>query len=95
MIGNPPASGIPASIKSIIIPLRMNFVGFGTKGHIRHSFDPAAAMVSVVGSPLYVPAAFANGTGQFVDQMQRAAFLNLMDSEHRWHVWWGPPLTSK
>jgi hypothetical protein len=86
MIGNPPASGIPASIKSIIIPLRMNFVGFGTKGQISHSFDPEPAVASVIGSPLYVPAAFPNGTGQFVDQMQRAAFWNLMDSEHHWHV---------
>jgi hypothetical protein len=86
MIGNPPASGMPASIKSIIIPLRMNFVGFGTRGFISHSFDPEPAVASVVGSPLYVPAAFPNGTGQFVDQMQRAAFWNLMDSEHDWHV---------
>jgi hypothetical protein len=86
MIGSPPQSGSPVSIKSIIIPLRMNFVGFGTHGHISHSFDPEPAVANILGSPLYVPAAFPNGFGQFGDQMQRAAFWNLMDSEHKWHV---------
>jgi hypothetical protein len=86
MIGSPPQSGSPVSIKSIIIPLRMNFVGFGKHGQISHSFDPEPAVASILGSPLYVPAAFPNGFGQFGDQMQRAAFWNQMDSEHKWHV---------
>ena len=86
MIGSPPTSGIPALIKSIIIPLRMNFVGFGKHGEVHHSFNPEAAVANILGSPLYVPATFANGFGQFGDQMQRAAFWNLMDSGHKWHV---------
>lgn len=52
MIGNPPASGTPAAINSIIIPLRMNFVGFGTKGRISHTFDPSPAVANIIGSPL-------------------------------------------
>src|ERR1700680_3199506 len=43
MIGYPPKSGRSASIKSVIIPLRMNFVGFGPNHDVSHSFDPAPA----------------------------------------------------
>ena len=92
MIGYPPASGTSAGIKSVIIPLHMNFVGFGTKGRISHSFDPSPAVANIMGSPLYVPAVFPNGTGQFGDQMQRAAFWNQMDSYHRWHVLMNGPV---
>ena len=86
MIGNVPKSGRSALIKTVIIPLRMNFVGFGDNFDISHSFDPAPAVANMIASPLYVPAQFPNGFGQFTDQMQRAAFWNLMDSDHDWHV---------
>ena len=91
MVGNRPQSGRPASIKSVIIPLRMNFVYFGTKGDINRSFDPMRAVENMVHSPLYVPAQFPNGVGQFGDQMQRAAFWNQMDNERKWHIEMDPP----
>jgi hypothetical protein len=85
MIGHPPASGRSASIKSVIIPLRMNFVGFGPG--LDHTFDPRPAVTNIVNSPLYVPTSWPGGFfGQFVDSMQRAAFWNLMDRDHDWHV---------
>lgn len=86
MIGYPPRSGRSASIRTVIIPLRMNFSFFGANQDVSHSFDPAAAVANIMGSPLYQRARFPNGTGQFVDQMQRAAFWNLMDANHSWHV---------
>jgi len=86
MVGFPPASGRTATFKSVIVPLRMNFVGFGANGDVNHTFDPAAAVVNVTHSPLYKPAAFINGVGQFGDQMQRAAFWNQMNKDHTWHV---------
>lgn len=86
MVGFQPQSGRSAFIKSVIIPLRMNFVGFGPNQDISHSFDPAPAVTNMLNSPLYMPAAFPNGYGQFVDQMQRAAFWNYMDADHSWHV---------
>jgi hypothetical protein len=86
MIGYPPRSGRSASIRTVIIPLRMNFVFFGDNFDVSHSFDPAPAVANITGSPLYRSARFANGTGQFVDQMQRAAFWNQMDPNHNWHV---------
>jgi hypothetical protein len=91
MIGYPPKSGRSTSVKTLIIPLRMNFVFFGGNFDVSHSFDPAPAVANIVGSPLYLPAHFPNGTGQFGDQMQRAAFWNQMDPRHRWHVYMDEP----
>jgi hypothetical protein len=89
MVGKNPKSGLATTIRSIIIPLRMNFTGFGDDGDL--IFDPAPAVTNIVGSPLYQPAAFPNGTGQFCDQMQRAAFWNRMDKDHQWHVYMDQP----
>jgi hypothetical protein len=86
MIGYPPRSGLSANIRTVIIPLRMNFVFFGANFDVSHSFDPAPAVANIIASPLYQNAAYPNGTGQFVDQMQRAAFWNEMDPGHNWHV---------
>jgi hypothetical protein len=86
MVGYRPQSGRPALIKSVIIPLRMNFAFFGANGDVSHSFDPSPAVANIIRSPLYKPAPFANGVGQFVDQMQRAAFWHQMDEGHDWHV---------
>ena len=88
MIGYQPASGRHAFIKSVIIPLRMNFVGFSQD----HSFDPTPAVTNIVNSPLYMPTSWPGGFfGQFVESMQRAAFWNLMDRDHDWHVKMDPP----
>ena len=92
MVGYRPQSGRSATLKSVIIPLRMNFVNFGPNFNISKTFDPAPAVINMVHSPLYVAAPFPNGTGQFVDQMQRAAFWNQMDKGHQWHVIMDTPL---
>ena len=86
MVGYKPQSGRSADIRSVIIPLRINFVFFGDNQDVSATFDPARAVANIVGSPLYVPAHFPNGYGQFGDQMQRAAFWNRMDPGHQWHV---------
>jgi hypothetical protein len=86
MVGYRPQSGRSARLDSVIIPLRMNFVGFGINFNINKTFDPAPAVKNIIHSPMYVPAKFPNGVGQFVDQMQRAAFWNQMDENHGWHV---------
>ena len=95
MVGHAPHSGRPTSIKSVIVPLRMNFVGFGQNQDVSQSFEPSSAVTNMVGSPLYVPAHFPNGFGQFGDQMQRAAFWNQMDSNHGWHVWMAAPVVAQ
>jgi hypothetical protein len=91
MIGKDPKTGHSSTIQSIIIPLRLNFTGLGPDGSSTLTFDPGTAVTSMVGSPLYQAAEFPNGTGQFCDQMQRAAFWNLMDKQHRWHVYMDQP----
>lgn len=87
MIGFKPTSGRPALIKSVIIPLRMNFVGFSPDQSLNHTFEPGPAVTNIVNSPLYVPTSWPGGFhGQFIDSMQRAAFWNAMDKDHSWHV---------
>jgi hypothetical protein len=94
MVGYAPHSGRQATFRSVLIPLRMNFSFFGANQDVSHSFEPASAVANMAGSPLYLPAHFPNGTGQFGDQMQRAAFWNHMDSGHQWHVWMAPPVVA-
>ena len=86
MVGYTPRSGREAHVRSVIIPLRMNFNFFGANQDVSFTFEPAAAVTNMVGSPLYKPAMYANGYGQFVDQMQRATFWNKMDPGRNWHV---------
>jgi hypothetical protein len=92
MVGHRPSSGRSAVLRSVIVPLRMNFSGFGADGSVSHSFEPAPAVRNVTHSPLYRAAAFPNGVGQFGDQMQRAAFWNQMDAQHRWHLLMDEPV---
>jgi hypothetical protein len=94
MVGYSPKSGKTASIRSVIIPLRMNFQYFGDNYDVSSSFEPGPAVDNMVASPMYVPAAFPNGTGQFGDQMQRAAFWNKMDAGHSWHLKMAAPVVA-
>jgi hypothetical protein len=86
MLGYPPRSGRTVHLRSVIVPLRMRFMFFGTNGDVNVDFSPAPAVTNIVNSPMYQDASFVNGVGQFGDQMQRAAFWNKMDAEHEWHV---------
>jgi hypothetical protein len=82
MVGHPPLSGLTTHVRTLIVPLRLTFTGFGPDV----IFDPDTAVDNIVHSPMFNDAKFPNGVGQFGDQMQRAAFWNKMDSQHRWHV---------
>lgn len=86
MLGHPPRSGQPSDIRSVIIPLRMRFVGFGPNQDVAVDFDPKDAVKNIVNSPIYQDASFPNGVGQFNDMMQRATFWNKMDAGREWHV---------
>jgi hypothetical protein len=44
MVGFPPASGKTANICSVIVPLRMNFVGLGPGDHV---FEPTRAVLNI------------------------------------------------
>jgi hypothetical protein len=86
MLGHPPRSGQPSHIRSVIVPLRMRFVGFGPNQDVAVDFDPKDAVRNIVNSPIYQDASFPNGVGQFNDMMQRATFWNKMDAGREWHV---------
>jgi hypothetical protein len=95
MVGYPPSSGRTAKFKSVIVPLRMNFIFFGQNGDVNITFEPGQAVQNIVNSPLYNEASFANGRGQFGDQMQRATFWNGMDRQHNWHVLMDQPRVAR
>jgi hypothetical protein len=86
MLGYPPKSGRKAAFRSVIIPLRMHFIGFGPNGSINVDFDPLPAVNNMIHSPMYRDANFVNGYGQFGEMMQRAAFWNKMDEDREWSV---------
>ena len=81
MLGYPPKSGRSAAFRSVVIPLRMRFMGFGPNGNGVVTFHPAPAVTNIVHSPMYRNASFVNGSRQFGEMMQRAAFWNQMDQK--------------
>jgi len=83
MLGHPPRSGRQAEFRSVIVPLRMTFYGFGPNPIV---FDPGPAVTNIIHSPMYQNAQFANGFGQFGEMMQRATFWNKMDEDKEWRV---------
>ncbi len=95
MLGYAPTSGRATHLRSVIVPLRMSFVGFGSDGTVAVDFDPQAAVTNVVHSPLYQEGQFPNGVGQFGDMMQRATFWNKMDAERKWHVQMAAPRVAR
>jgi hypothetical protein len=92
MLGFPPRTGKPSKFRSIIVPLRMKFLGFGPNQDINVTFDPKDAVTNMVNSPMFQEARFPNGFGQFGDMLQRATFWNKMDPEREWHVRMADPV---
>jgi hypothetical protein len=91
MVGAAPASGRTARLKTVVIPLRMTFVGFGPDV----TLEPGRAVTNMLRSPIFNSAQFANGRGQFGDQLQRATFWNQMDRKRKWHTVFDAPEVSR
>jgi len=87
MVGYQPRSGKSTTVRPVIIPLRVRFQFFEQDA----TFEPDIAVKNILASPIFNDAQFANGTGQFGDQLQRATFWNKMDPQHRWHVRFSKP----
>ena len=83
MVGYPPQSGKSSRLRSVIVPLRMEFAFFADAPIV---FDPGIAVQNILDSPLYEEASFVNGVGQFGDMLQRTTFWNRMDPGRNWHV---------
>ena len=96
MVGYQPRSGRSTSVRSVIVPMKITFAGFGPNRDVSVTFDPTPAVTSIAGSPMYNNASWPGGfRGQFVDSMQRAAFWNKMDGDHSWHVRMDRPRIAK
>lgn len=91
MLGHQPRSGKRTQIKSVVIPLRFHFVGFGPNGDVNVDFDPTPAVNNILASPIFNDASFANGMGQFNEMEQRATFFNKMDPQRNWSVKFARP----
>jgi len=91
MAGVSPKSGRTAELKTVVVPLRMVFTGFDQNA----TFEPGVAVRNMLRSPIFNEANFANGRGQFGDQMQRATFWNQMNSKHTWHTLMAEPDVSR
>ena len=83
MVGYPPKSGKSSRLRSVIVPLRMEFAFFTDQPVV---FEPGVAVQNILDSPLYHDASFVNGVGQFGDMLQRTTFWNRMDPGRNWHV---------
>jgi hypothetical protein len=90
MLGADPSSGRTTTLKTVVVPLRLQFVGFDGVPPVV-TFEPRRAVRNMLRSPIFNDASFANGRGQFGDQLQRATFWNRMDPRKRWHTLMAEP----
>ena len=90
MVGAAPSSGKTVTLKTVVVPLRMKFVGFAQDA----TLEPGRAVRNMLRSPIFNDAQFANGRGQFGDQFQRATFWNQMDRKKQWHTLFAEPEVS-
>jgi len=91
MLGAAPKSGRTVALKTVVVPLRMVFKGFGPDV----VFEPTFAVNNMLQSPMFKDASYLNGRGQFADQMQRATFWNQMDAKRQWHTLMADPDRSR
>ena len=91
MLGSPPVANQTTRLKTVLVPLRMVFSGFA----VDVTFEPSFAVQNTIMSPLYRPAPFLNGSGQFTDQFQRAEFWNQMNPAKGWHTLLADPRVSQ
>jgi hypothetical protein len=91
MLGNPPASGRSSKLRSVIVPLRVNFVFFEND----MTFDPKVAVANILQSPIFNDAKYPTESGQFADVFQRTTFWNRMDPQRRWHTRLAAPRVAK
>jgi hypothetical protein len=91
MLGADPSSGRTVSLKTVVVPLTMKFVGFDQDATLR----PDRAVRNILRSPIFNDATFANGRGQFGDQFQRATFWNQMNRKKTWHTLMAEPELSR
>lgn len=90
MIGTPPESGQSSTIRAPIVPVSLDLLN--ADGSVAVTFRPNREIVeNVVQSPIFQPYTYAFGTGQYNDQMMRAAFWErINDGESNWHNFLDP-----
>jgi chitinase len=81
VVGRAPEQGGTTTIPTALVPLALSFQSAGKT----IVMEPGASVAQVVHSPVFTPYAFATGTTQYGDALQRAEFWQ-PDGAKDWHT---------
>jgi len=84
MVGGNPQTGGTTTIPALVVPIVLVFDEFTDTSGNKLKLDPAGVLPSVTQSPIFQNYAFATGTTQYGDAVQRAAFWGSM--QQNWHT---------
>ncbi len=86
IVGSDPAKGGITTIPTVLVPITLSFdTPVDTTGR-KATLDAGQEVSKVVHSPIFQKYAFASGTTQYTDAMQRAAFYKSAPAGNSWHT---------
>lgn len=90
MVGKDPAQGGATTIPTVLVPVSLVFEAPAGEAGKKMETSAAPDVQKVVQSPVFQKHAFAIGTMQYGDAMQRAQFYKVAAANH-WHTLLGQP----
>ena len=94
IVGRDPASGGTTTIPTVLVPVWLAFDGSRDARGQQLVLNATADVSKVAQSPIFQKFAFATGTTQYGDAVQRAEFFKELDAQSAggsWHTLLGPP----
>jgi chitinase len=86
VVGSDPAKGGTTTIPTVLVPITLSFdAPMDTTGK-KAILDATQDVAKVVHSPIFQKYAFASGTTQYTDAMQRASFYKSAATDKPWHT---------
>ncbi|MGH9452191.1 MAG: glycosyl hydrolase family 18 protein [Terriglobia bacterium] len=95
--GGSPERGGTTTIPTVLVPVSLVFEGQARSSGKERRISAASDVSNVVGSPIFQKFAFATGTTQYGDAVERAAFYKEAGSKKgptAWHTLLGQPLVT-
>lgn len=87
VVGSEPAKGGTTTIPTVLVPVTLAFDAPADITGRKAAMDPTADVQKIVQSPIFQKYAFASGTTQYTDAMQRASFNQAASSAAQpWHT---------
>ena len=93
LVGRDPAQGGTTTIPTVLVPVSLVFDAPAAKAGKNAEISAADDVPKVVQSPVFQNHAFATGTTQYGDAIQRAEFYKVAEANH-WHTLLGQPRVS-